>query len=240
MVPTLLGVLWLVTCGLHDLDCRLRIALHGQGNGLVAAVCYNNQLNIGLFGKCVVNGVIITATSTCCLAVEGFLVSGPHQDGRLEEVVQSGSCTPTVVSNLQNIGLQGCGIIHINHDCRCLVLNITEDGEALAIYAEAGDHTAVIELVENIGINVFLGVETFDVQIADLNLLAGVQLGQLTLGQNGKTLKVTITVLDVSAGIVGVVVDTGSCNIVNDLFENNLGAVGITYIEEVLDRKSVV
>ena len=87
--------------------------------------------------------------------------------------------------------------------------------------------------MQDIGINIFLRVETFDGQIADLDLLTGVKLGQLASRQDLQTLERTVTVANIAAGIVGVVVDRGSGNIVDDLFQYNRAAVAVAEVEEV-------
>ena len=233
-VPPLFGCVALFASGLHYGYCRLRNVLHRQGNGLVAAVRNDNELDAGLLGKSKVNGLVFARAGSGGLTGIGILVSRPHQNCGLEKIVQLGGSTPTVVGNLKNIGLQRILIIHVTDDSGGIILDIAENGEALAVDTEASYHTAVIELVQNIGINILLRVEALDIQIADLNSLSGMKLSQLALELDGHSLEITVTVFNVSAGVIRVIVDAGSGNVIQNLLQHDFAAVGIAEVVEVL------
>ena len=68
MMPTLSYLeWWLFARGLHDRDARLGNVLHRQRDGLVTAICNDDQFYICLLRECVVNNVVVTATGACCL-----------------------------------------------------------------------------------------------------------------------------------------------------------------------------
>ena len=109
----------LITGRLHDLDSGLRDIRHRQRNRLVTAIGNDDQLDIGLSGERVVDDVVIAGTGSGSLLCKGCAVSRPHQNRGFEEVIESCGASPTVMRDLQNVGLQRSGIIHVDNDLGC-------------------------------------------------------------------------------------------------------------------------